>query len=163
LIALLTWISLMIVVLATRTVFVWSSFSGAVRAAGETKFPGSGLIRGLFAVGISVFSYGAVTVAFSPSVRSDWWVCVVLGFFAVCALFAWPRTIFVDDLGIRQSGAFGLGLNVIRWDDVDYATDNPEAGGVLVISKTGARIVLSPMHAGRTEMLEILQKRCRMF
>lgn len=153
----------MAVVLATRTLFVLSSLSKAVRGAHETRFPGSGFIRGLFLVGILVFSYGAVTVGLSTTARNDWWVSLVLGFFVVCALFAWPRTICADDVGLRQSRLFGFGQNVIRWTEVDYATDNPEAGGVLVVSKTGTRIVLSPMHVGRPELMEILQDRCRVF
>jgi hypothetical protein len=151
----------MIVAFAARWLIAASSLQKAKQIAGTVHFRGSLLIRMLFGVVIPTSLYGALTVAFSPTAKDDWWVSLILGVLGIGTIIGWPEQIVTSSEGISQSKILGLGWRTIRWPDVDYATENQTSGGVEVVPRQGRKIILSSMHTGREEFLEILRDHCR--
>jgi len=159
----LSWLTVLVAVFATRWFFASSSLQHGKRIADSTHFKGSIGIRLLFGLGAPTAFYGAGVVALSPTVRSDWWVCVVLAAVGVSIIAMWPEEIVTNSTDVSQSRLFGLGKNVIRWSDVDYASDNPANGNIEVAPKEGKKIVLTRLHVGHDDFLAIVRRHCRMF
>ena len=158
-----SWLTIVVVVFGTKWFLAESSFSRARHIGGEVRFPGSTSSRLLFGLSAPIAVYGAGTVALSSTVRNDWWVSVVLACLAAIAIWMWPEEIITTAKGISQRGRFGIGKYGFSWSEVDYATEDPTNGNILVAPKSGKKIVHTRMHVGHDEFLQVVRRRCRMW
>ena len=63
----------------------------------------------------------------------------------------------ISSTGVSQKHFFGFGKKQIAWSDVDYIADDPTQG-VIVASKSGLKIVLTPLHVGHDDFLMTVKR-----
>jgi hypothetical protein len=153
------WLTLALIAFLVSLLVRTSFLQKPSKIADTTLLYGFNFIRLLFGLGGIMFFYGAGTVALSPTARSDWWVSVLLATFGVGCVAFWPRQVVTDPLGVTQSGIIGIGRRTIQWQDVDYATENPQSGGIEVVPKEGKKMVFSPLLIGSNEFLARISHR----
>jgi hypothetical protein len=153
----LQWLVFTLVAFCANWILASSSLQKATANAGTIYFKGGILIRIIFGIFIPTLFYGAAVVATSPTLRSNWWVALILLACALGAIAYWPEQIVTDSNEIRQSRVLGLGWRVIPWADIECAIVNPATGSVEVIPKAGRKVVHTAMHVDRNEFLAVLR------
>jgi len=110
-------------------------------------------IRLLCGIMAPIFLYGAGVVALSPNRNKDWWVSLILLSLSGVCLWLWPEEIVISSTGVSQKRFFGFGKKQIGWSDVDYIADD-HAKGVIIASKNGLKIVLTPLRVRHDEFFD---------
>jgi hypothetical protein len=73
-----------------------------------------------------------------------------------------PRTISVDNSGVRLSGYFGMGAKTVMWEGA-HAVIEPNTGKVVVCGAGGVQVVHTPWHADRLGFVIQLERRIKVY
>ena len=158
-----SWLTILVVVFGTRWLVASSTVQHAKRVADSLHFKGSLAIRILCGLGAPIAFYGAGVVASSSTVKSDWWVAVVLALVGFAALAMWPEELVTTATSISQSRFLGLGMWTKAWSDIDYATENSAKGSIEVSPRVGRKFIHTRLHVGHGDFLAVVRRHYRMF
>lgn len=154
--------SLTIVSVFFATRWLLTSAGSGQKQGTQTRFPGSLGVRLLCSFVGPTALYGAITVLRSHD-KPAWWVSLVLLALTGSALWLWPREIVTTSQGISQRKILGRTGKQFLWNDVEYAHDNSLNGNVEVVTKSGEKILHTPMHVGHLDFLQIVKRHCRIW
>ncbi len=126
----------------------------------------------------AVRSFGATVLSriflacAAPSVLLFWWLggfgdqhdpvlMLMLGFsLGLVALFRWPRTITLDEVGISQRSSFGV-RRTIPYSDVECVRYQPNRQTTLVVGPALTTITHTSLHSDRALFQSLLEERTR--
>jgi hypothetical protein len=83
------------------------------------------------------------------------WDLAFTGAMALCAFWCWPRVIEFSNGLISQRSVFG-GMKSILFSDLTGAKFDARQQCIIISSKSRAKIVHTPMHAGRQQFVRQL-------
>jgi hypothetical protein len=92
----------------------------------------------------------------------DWPLFSVVPVVAIAIGYGCPRTISVDDAGVRQSPYLGVGAKTVRWDGAHAAVE-PNTGKVCVCGAAGEQVVHNPRHSDRLGFIIQLESRIKVY
>lgn len=125
--------------------------------ASDAKRERAGILIFRGKVGLRVFLFVALTVAFAQDVgtfRQDGhlqiWDLVSTGEVALLAFCCWPRAIEFSNGAISERDLFG-GMTSISFSDVTGATFYAQQQWIVVSGKSRSKIIHTPLHADRTQ------------
>jgi hypothetical protein len=124
--------------------------------------PGSLGIRALCGFVGLIALYGALSVLLSRD-PSAWWLSPVLFALSAAALWLWHRVVIITPQGLSQGRMLSRTGTHLLWDEVDYAHEDPQSSNIEIVAISGEKIILTPMHVGRLQFLEVVKRHCRIW
>jgi hypothetical protein len=113
-------------------------------------FPAPGMRILIVSVQVALVAFTILVLAVSIRRRDGWFAVLIPLSVLVAILLAKPRTVTVDQNGIRQNRWF-RGDRAIAWNEIAWMKRGPNTGSTYVKSKNGGRpISFSPLLVGQS-------------
>jgi hypothetical protein len=134
-------------------------FSTASRRERDRQliFPGVMWVRGIYLLGILM---GFTLMVGTYREGEAWWEVVLPFAFVLLGFFAWPRTIQITEVEIRQRRLL-FALKRIAYGEVESIIFDTTRKEVVVFGKNGEKIVHTMMHADKERFIKEVQSLLR--